>query len=88
MERKQYDKLLFVLIAIKETYLSASCAFFCFLLKDVILRGMMDEEGEQFVTYFLPTKETLDKRMTDTENGKQFDPDYTYVYFVAVVLSR
>lgn len=48
----------------------------------------MDEEGEQFVTYFLPTKETLDKRMTDTENGKQFDPDYTYVYFVAVVLSR
>ncbi|KHN80192.1 RNA polymerase II-associated factor 1 -like protein [Toxocara canis] len=43
--------------------------------------GMMDEEGEQFVTYFLPTKETLDKRMLDTKDGKEFDPDYTYEYY-------
>uniref|UniRef100_A0A9J2PDV4 RNA polymerase II-associated factor 1 homolog n=2 Tax=Ascaris TaxID=6251 RepID=A0A9J2PDV4_ASCLU len=51
------------------------------LMSQALIRGMMDEEGEQFVTYFLPTKETLDKRMTDTENGKQFDPDYTYEYY-------
>ncbi|VDK80762.1 unnamed protein product [Anisakis simplex] len=42
---------------------------------------MMDEEGEQFVTYFLPTKETLDKRMLDSGDDKEFDPDYTYEYY-------
>ncbi|VDM27602.1 unnamed protein product [Toxocara canis] len=45
---------------------------------------MMDEEGEQFVTYFLPTKETLDKRMLDTKDGKEFDPDYTFVLFLCL----
>lgn len=38
--------------------------------------GMMDEEGEQFVTYFLPSKETLEKRMLDTAEGAEFDPEY------------
>lgn len=37
---------------------------------------MMDEEGEQFVTYFLPSKGTLDKRLKDAEKGLEFDPDY------------
>ena len=31
--------------------------FFC--------RGMEDESGDQFVAYFLPTDETLEKRKTE-----------------------
>jgi len=30
-------------------------------------RGMVDESGDQFVAYFLPTEETLEKRRRDTE---------------------
>ena len=39
-------------------------------LVDVIAvfpRGMVDEAGEQFVAYFLPTEETLGKRKRDSE---------------------
>ncbi|VDN03370.1 unnamed protein product [Thelazia callipaeda] len=50
------------------------------LMPQALIRGMMDEEGEQFVTYFLPSKETLSKRMKDTEEGIEFDPDYVYEY--------
>ncbi|VDN28533.1 unnamed protein product [Gongylonema pulchrum] len=41
---------------------------------------MMDEEGEQFVTYFLPSSETLEKRIRDTEEGLEYDPTYEYEY--------
>ena len=30
-----------------------------------MIRGVMDESGEQFVAYFLPTDETLAKRRSD-----------------------
>lgn len=40
---------------------------------------MMDEEGEQFVTYFLPAKETIEKRARDIEDKIAFDPDYMLV---------
>ena len=30
-------------------------------------RGMVDESGEQFVAYFLPTEETLDKRRFEAD---------------------
>ncbi|VBB30802.1 unnamed protein product [Acanthocheilonema viteae] len=50
------------------------------LMPQALIRGMMDEEGEQFVTYFLPSKETLDKRLKDAEKGLEFDPDYVYEY--------
>ncbi|CAG9539404.1 unnamed protein product [Cercopithifilaria johnstoni] len=50
------------------------------LMPQALIRGMMDEEGEQFVTYFLPSKETLDKRLKDTEKGLEFDSDYVYEY--------
>ena len=35
-------------------------------------RGMVDEDGEQFVGYFLPTEETTRKRKRDFEEGIQY----------------
>ena len=32
-----------------------------------VCRGMVDESGDQFVAYFLPTPETLEKRRHDAE---------------------
>lgn len=37
-----------------------------------MIRGVMDESGEQFVAYFLPTKDTLEKRKRDKENGVEY----------------
>lgn len=50
------------------------------LMPQALIRGMMDEEGEQFVTYFLPSRETLDKRLKDADEGLEFDSDYVYEY--------
>ena len=38
-------------------------------------RGMMDENNEQFVAYFLPTPETLRKRKEDEEAGTLYRPE-------------
>lgn len=35
----------------------------------------MDESGEQFVAYFLPMDETLQKRKQDVEEGLDYRPD-------------
>lgn len=39
------------------------------------IRGMMDEEGNQFVAYFLPVEETLKKRKRDQEEEMDYAPD-------------
>lgn len=36
---------------------------------------MMDEEGNQFVAYFLPHEETLRKRKRDSEEGVEYMAD-------------
>ena len=38
-------------------------------------RGMVDEAGNQFVAYFLPTEETLEKRKSDREEGVDYKPE-------------
>lgn len=41
----------------------------------------MDESGEQFVAYFLPTEDTLTKRSIDVDQGMEWDEEsneYTY----------
>jgi len=44
-----------------------------------MIRGMEDESGDQFVAYFLPTNETLDKRKEETEGNPPTDEDeYEY----------
>lgn len=41
----------------------------------LLTRGMMDEEGNQFVAYFLPVEETLKKRKRDQEEEMDYAPD-------------
>lgn len=40
----------------------------------------MDESGEQFVAYFLPTEETMEKRAKDFTEGKEYDDEQEYEY--------
>ena len=35
-------------------------------------RGMVDASGDQFVAYFLPTRDTIRKRKRDQESEKEF----------------
>lgn len=46
-------------------------------------RGVMDESGEQFVAYFLPLEETLDKRRRDFTAGIDYADDEEYEYKMA-----
>lgn len=46
-------------------------------------RGVMDESGEQFVAYFLPTEETLEKRRRDVANEVIYEDDEEYEYKMA-----
>lgn len=40
-----------------------------------VYSGMMDENNEQFVAYFLPTEETLTKRHQDEQTGIAYTED-------------
>lgn len=46
-------------------------------------RGVMDESGEQFVAYFLPLEETLEKRRRDFTSGIDYTDDEEYEYKMA-----
>lgn len=46
-------------------------------------RGVMDESGEQFVAYFLPTEETMEKRAEDLINERPYLDDQEYEYKMA-----
>lgn len=35
----------------------------------------MDESGEQFVAYFLPTEDTIKKRKRDHDNGNDYEDE-------------
>lgn len=43
----------------------------------------MDESGEQFVAYFLPTEETMEKRRKDVVSEVLYDDDMEYEYNMA-----
>jgi len=43
----------------------------------------MDESGEQFVAYFLPSEETIIKRREDAAESRPYDDDYEYEYKMA-----
>lgn len=43
----------------------------------------MDESGEQFVAYFLPTEPTLEKRRRDFTNGIDYEDEEEYDYKIA-----
>ncbi|XP_036592269.1 RNA polymerase II-associated factor 1 homolog [Trichosurus vulpecula] len=53
------------------------------MMSQAMIRGMMDEEGNQFVAYFLPVEETRRKRKRDQEEEMDYGPDDVYVYKIA-----
>ena len=52
-------------------------------MSQAMIRGVMDESGEQFVAYFLPTEGTLEKRRTDCTNEVPYEDDADYEYKMA-----
>ena len=44
------------------------------------IRGVMDESGEQFVAYFLPTDDTMVKRAEDMLKERDYDEEGEYEY--------
>lgn len=52
-------------------------------MSQAMIRGVMDEFGEQFVAYFLPTEDTLTKRRTDLLNNLDYEDDQEYEYKMA-----
>lgn len=52
-------------------------------MSQAMIRGMVDEEGDQFVAYFLPTEETRKKRKRDVEEEMDYSPEETYDYKLA-----
>lgn len=52
-------------------------------MSQAMIRGVMDESGEQFVAYFLPTDETMGKRRQDFEKCVLYTDDEDYEYKMA-----
>ncbi|XP_031624574.1 RNA polymerase II-associated factor 1 homolog [Contarinia nasturtii] len=52
-------------------------------MSQAMIRGVMDESGEQFVAYFLPTEETMEKRRMDLINEILYEDDQEYEYKMA-----
>ncbi|XP_077086543.1 RNA polymerase II-associated factor 1 homolog [Siphateles boraxobius] len=53
------------------------------MMSQAMIRGMMDEEGNQFVAYFLPNEDTMRKRKRDVDEDLDFMPDEVYDYKIA-----
>lgn len=53
------------------------------MMSQAMIRGMMDEEGNQFVAYFLPGEDTIRKRKRDVEEGMDYMADDIYDYKIA-----
>lgn len=49
-------------------------------LSQAMIRGMVDEDGDQFVAYFMPTQQTLEKRNMDAQACVPYDENGTYDY--------
>ncbi|SPP84566.1 RNA polymerase II-associated factor 1 homolog [Drosophila guanche] len=52
-------------------------------MSQAMIRGVMDESGEQFVAYFLPTEQTLEKRRADFIAGELYNEEAEYEYKIA-----
>ncbi|XP_066560080.1 RNA polymerase II-associated factor 1 homolog [Amia ocellicauda] len=53
------------------------------MMSQAMIRGMMDEEGNQFVAYFLPNEDTMGKRKRDFEEELDYRPEEVYDYKIA-----
>ncbi|XP_045778504.1 RNA polymerase II-associated factor 1 homolog [Maniola jurtina] len=52
-------------------------------MSQAMIRGVMDESGEQFVAYCLPTEDTIQKRRRDIVEGIPYMDGDTYEYKMA-----
>ncbi|XP_004922631.1 RNA polymerase II-associated factor 1 homolog [Bombyx mandarina] len=52
-------------------------------MSQAMIRGVMDESGEQFVAYCLPTEETIQKRRRDVNENIPYMDEDTYEYKMA-----
>ena len=52
-------------------------------MSQAIIRGMVDESGDQFVAYFIPTEETLKKRKRDDDDSVVYNEGDKYEYTLA-----
>jgi RNA polymerase II-associated factor 1 len=52
-------------------------------MSQAMIRGVMDESGEQFVAYFLPTEDTMTKRKRDEDNRTEYELEEEYEYKMA-----
>jgi RNA polymerase II-associated factor 1 len=52
-------------------------------MSQAMIRGVMDESGEQFVAYFLPTEDTLEKRRIDFSMERPYEDEADYEYKMA-----
>uniref|UniRef100_S4PGG6 RNA polymerase II-associated factor 1 homolog n=1 Tax=Pararge aegeria TaxID=116150 RepID=S4PGG6_9NEOP len=52
-------------------------------MSQAMIRGVMDESGEQFVAYCLPTEDTIQKRRRDIAEGIPYMDEDTYEYKMA-----
>ena len=52
-------------------------------MSQAMIRGVMDESGEQFVAYFLPTEDTINKRKIDELEGREYGDGEEYEYVMA-----
>jgi len=50
------------------------------IMSQAMIRGMVDEDNDQFVAYFLPTENTLEKREKDKRMGINYDDEEVYDY--------
>ncbi|KAK6047891.1 hypothetical protein COOONC_14604, partial [Cooperia oncophora] len=46
------------------------------------IKGMQDDDGEQFVAHFIPTVETLQKTLHDKEEGRSFEEGAVYEHIL------
>ena len=53
------------------------------MMAQAMIRGVMDESGEQFVAYFLPTEDTMEKRQRDFAMERDYDDEEEYEYKMA-----
>ncbi|KAM7542287.1 hypothetical protein Aperf_G00000016948 [Anoplocephala perfoliata] len=49
-------------------------------VNEAVIRGMVDNIGDHFVVYFLPTEETKEQRRRDAENHVAYSEDVLYEY--------
>lgn len=52
-------------------------------MSQAMIRGMVDASGDQFVAYFLPSKETIRKRKRDQEGETEYMEEEEYEYKMA-----